>query len=71
MTVAHAIAYKEVLTRHIEVGGSRFVYRDIGPRAGVPVVLLRAPELPKVDLSGDFVEVMWFQGVTDFLQPGN
>lgn len=32
--------------------------------------LIRALELPKVDLSGDFVEVMWFQGVVDCLQPG-
>lgn len=23
----------------------------------------------ELDLSGDFIEIMWFQGLTDFLQP--
>ena len=24
----------------------------------------------ELNLSGDFVEIMWFQGLTEFLQPG-
>ena len=27
-------------TRHVDAGGTRFAYRELGPRAGVPLVLL-------------------------------
>lgn len=32
--------FKDVPTRAIEVGGTAFVYRELGPRTGVPVILL-------------------------------
>lgn len=40
MTSAHTIAFKDVPTRYIEVEGARLVYRDLGPRTGIPVILL-------------------------------
>ncbi|MDP3736048.1 MAG: alpha/beta hydrolase [Hyphomonadaceae bacterium] len=40
MTDVHATAFKDAPTRHIEVEGCRFAYRDLGPRTGAPVILL-------------------------------
>lgn len=33
-------AWKDAPTRHIDAGGVRFVYRELGPTGGVPVVFL-------------------------------
>lgn len=33
-------AYKNASTRTVDVGGARFVYRELGPKTGVPVVFL-------------------------------
>lgn len=33
-------AYIDAPARDIDIGGTRFVYRDLGPRGGIPIVLL-------------------------------
>lgn len=35
-----ATLHKDVETKTVDVGGTRFVYRDLGPRTGIPVILL-------------------------------
>ena len=51
-------------TRFVEVGGTRHAHRRWGTGDG------RQPgSHPRRDISGDFREVMWFQGLTAFLQP--
>lgn len=40
MTDVHPVAFKDVPTLHVAVDDVPFVYRDLGPRAGVPVILL-------------------------------
>ncbi|MGQ0590212.1 MAG: alpha/beta fold hydrolase [Sphingosinicella sp.] len=40
MTDVAAAAFKDVPTRHIAGDGVPFVYRDLGPRTGIPVILL-------------------------------
>jgi pimeloyl-ACP methyl ester carboxylesterase len=40
MTDVHPVAFKDAPTRHVAVDGVPFAYRDLGPRTGVPVVLL-------------------------------
>ena len=32
--------YKDTKTKFINAGGARFAYRDLGPQAGVPIILL-------------------------------
>ncbi|EJZ19883.1 alpha/beta hydrolase (plasmid) [Rhizobium sp. Pop5] len=39
-TGIHSADWKTAPTRHVEAAGTRFVYRRLGPDAGVPVVLL-------------------------------
>lgn len=34
------VSFQEALTRSVDVGGTAFVYRELGPRTGVPVILL-------------------------------
>jgi pimeloyl-ACP methyl ester carboxylesterase len=33
-------AYKDATTKAVDVGGTNFVYRDLGPRTGTPVIFL-------------------------------
>jgi hypothetical protein len=40
MTDVQTIALKDVRTRYLEVDGSRFAFRDLGPRTGTPAILL-------------------------------
>jgi len=35
------VKWKDVSTRTIDVGGVHFVYRELGPDSGVPVIFLR------------------------------
>ena len=35
-----AVRHRDVATQFIDVGGTRFAYRDLGPRSGVPVIFL-------------------------------
>ena len=34
------VSFQEAPTRSVDVGGTAFVYRELGPRTGVPVILL-------------------------------
>ena len=38
--LGRGVRYIEAPTLSINVGGTAFVYRDIGPRSGVPLILL-------------------------------
>lgn len=40
MTAAALAAFKDARTRHVAVNGADFVYRDLGPRGAVPIILL-------------------------------
>ena len=35
-----AVAWKDVPTRTVDVGGTEFAYRDLGPRTELPVTFL-------------------------------
>ena len=40
MSRSAAVRHRDVATQFIDVGGTRFAYRDLGPRSGVPVIFL-------------------------------
>ena len=40
MSQPAAVRHRDVPTQFVDVGGTRFAYRDLGPRSGVPVIFL-------------------------------
>ena len=51
MSISHSISWKDAPTKSVEVDGTKFAFRELGPNSGVPVIFLNhlAAELDRWD----------------------